>query len=115
LPKAARAKKHEVAPGYRRGAVLISIDLSILVGEAVIYDACADAIRKGVAHVPDASSCSLHWFGSRSSPCRTTITSGCKACIAPGLGKRTSLLSDRIDTDIGPRSNFYRGFCCVTW
>lgn len=47
-------KTHEVAPGDRRGAVLISIDLSILGAEPLIYDAYTDAIRKEFAHVPDA-------------------------------------------------------------
>jgi len=47
-------KTHEVAPGDRRGAVLISIDLSILGAAPLIYDTYADAIRKEFAHVPDA-------------------------------------------------------------
>ena len=47
-------KNHEVAPSDHRGAVLISIDLSILGAEPAIYDAYAEAIRKEFAHVPDA-------------------------------------------------------------
>lgn len=47
-------KTHEVSPSDRRGAVLISIDLSILGAESIIYDTYADAIRKEFAHVPDA-------------------------------------------------------------
>lgn len=47
-------RSHEVAPGDRRGAVLISIDLGILGADPATYDLYADAIRKEFAHVPDA-------------------------------------------------------------
>ena len=48
-------KSHQVAPGDRLGAILISIDLSILGAEADRYDAYAASIRKEFAHVPDAA------------------------------------------------------------
>ncbi|HTC96388.1 MAG TPA: phosphohydrolase [Bradyrhizobium sp.] len=44
---------HEVEPADRLGAILISIDLSILAAEPSRYDAYAAAIRKEYAHVPD--------------------------------------------------------------
>jgi predicted metal-dependent HD superfamily phosphohydrolase len=44
---------HRVAPGDRLGAILISIDLSILAAEPGRYDAYAAAIRKEFAHVPE--------------------------------------------------------------
>ena len=46
-------KTHLVEPGDRLGAILISIDLSILGAEPSRYDAYAAAIRKEFAHVPD--------------------------------------------------------------
>jgi predicted metal-dependent HD superfamily phosphohydrolase len=46
-------KSHQVAPGDRLGAILISIDLSILGAETARYDAYAAAIRREFAHVPD--------------------------------------------------------------
>jgi len=46
-------KTHQVEPGDRLGAILISIDLSILAAEPSRYDAYAAAIRKEFAHVPD--------------------------------------------------------------
>ena len=47
-------KGHQVAPGDRLGAILISIDLSILGAEPARYDAYAAAIRKEFAHVQEA-------------------------------------------------------------
>jgi predicted metal-dependent HD superfamily phosphohydrolase len=44
---------HQVEPADRLGAILISIDLSILAAEPSRYDAYAAAIRKEYAHVPD--------------------------------------------------------------
>ncbi len=46
-------KTHRVEPGDRLGAILISIDLSILAAEPSRYDDYAAAIRKEFAHVPD--------------------------------------------------------------
>jgi predicted metal-dependent HD superfamily phosphohydrolase len=46
-------KTHHVDPDDRLGAILISIDLSILGTEPARYDAYAAAIRKEFAHVPD--------------------------------------------------------------
>ena len=46
---------HQVEPGDKLGAVLISIDLSILAAEPSRYDAYAGAIRREFAHVPDDS------------------------------------------------------------
>ncbi len=46
-------KTHRVEPGDRLGAILISIDLSILGAEPSRYDAYAASIRKEFAHVPD--------------------------------------------------------------
>jgi len=46
-------KSHQVEPGDRLGAILISIDLSILGAEPARYDAYAAAIRREFAHVPD--------------------------------------------------------------
>ncbi|MBR1236585.1 phosphohydrolase [Bradyrhizobium sp. AUGA SZCCT0182] len=48
-------KSHQVAPGDRLGAILISIDLSILGAEPDRYDAYAASIRKEFSHVPDAA------------------------------------------------------------
>ena len=47
-------KTHNVAPDDRLGAILISIDLSILGAEPERYDAYAAAIRQEFIHVPDA-------------------------------------------------------------
>ena len=44
---------HQVERQDRLGAILISIDLSILGAEPARYDAYAAAIRKEFAHVPD--------------------------------------------------------------
>jgi predicted metal-dependent HD superfamily phosphohydrolase len=46
-------RTHEVERSDRLGAILISIDLSILGAEPARYDAYAAAIRKEYAHVPD--------------------------------------------------------------
>lgn len=46
-------KGHEVAPGDRLGAVLVSIDLSILGASEARYDAYAAAIRAEYAFVPE--------------------------------------------------------------
>jgi predicted metal-dependent HD superfamily phosphohydrolase len=46
-------KAHQVASDDRLGAILISIDLSILGAEPARYDAYAAAIRKEFVHVPD--------------------------------------------------------------
>lgn len=46
---------HEVAPGDRLGAILISIDLSILAAAPARYDAYATAVREEYAHVPEAA------------------------------------------------------------
>ena len=46
-------KTHDVQPADRLGAILISIDLSILGAEPARYDAYAAAIRKEFAHVGD--------------------------------------------------------------
>jgi predicted metal-dependent HD superfamily phosphohydrolase len=46
-------KTHQVEPADKLGAVLISIDLSILAAEPSRYDAYAAAIRREFAHVPD--------------------------------------------------------------
>jgi len=46
-------RTHRVEPGDRLGAILISIDLSILGAEPSRYDAYAAAIRREYAHVPD--------------------------------------------------------------
>ncbi|WP_349628866.1 phosphohydrolase [Bradyrhizobium sp. AUGA SZCCT0177] len=48
-------KSHHVTPGDRLGAILISIDLSILGAEPDRYDAYASSIRKEFSHVPDAA------------------------------------------------------------
>ena len=48
-------KSHQVTPGDRLGAILISIDLSILGAEPDRYDAYAASIRKEFAHVPNAA------------------------------------------------------------
>ncbi len=46
-------RTHQVELADRLGAILISIDLSILGAEPARYDAYAAAIRKEYAHVPD--------------------------------------------------------------
>jgi predicted metal-dependent HD superfamily phosphohydrolase len=46
-------KTHQVEPSDKLGAILISIDLSILAAEPARYDAYAAAIRKEYAHVPE--------------------------------------------------------------
>jgi predicted metal-dependent HD superfamily phosphohydrolase len=46
-------KTHDVQPGDRLGAILISIDLSILGAEPARYDAYAAAIRQEFIHVPE--------------------------------------------------------------
>ncbi|MBA2402846.1 MAG: phosphohydrolase [Bradyrhizobium sp.] len=48
-------KSHQVAAGDRLGAILISIDLSILGAEPDRYDAYAASIRKEFSDVPDAA------------------------------------------------------------
>lgn len=45
-------KTHDVQAGDRLGAILISIDLSILGAEPARYDAYAAAIRREFIHVP---------------------------------------------------------------
>jgi predicted metal-dependent HD superfamily phosphohydrolase len=47
-------KTHDVQPNDRLGAILISIDLSILGAEPARYDAYAAAIRQEFIHVPEA-------------------------------------------------------------
>jgi len=46
-------RTHDVQPGDRLGAILISIDLSILGTEPARYDAYAAAIRQEFIHVPE--------------------------------------------------------------
>jgi predicted metal-dependent HD superfamily phosphohydrolase len=46
-------RTHQVEPGDRLGAILISIDLSILGAEGARYDAYAAAIRQEFIHVGD--------------------------------------------------------------
>lgn len=46
-------KGHTVEPGDRLGALLVSIDLSVLGRPAAEYDAYAQAIREEYAYVPD--------------------------------------------------------------
>ena len=46
-------KAHDVKADDRRGAILISIDLSILGAEPARYDAYAAAIRQEFIHVPE--------------------------------------------------------------
>jgi predicted metal-dependent HD superfamily phosphohydrolase len=46
-------KTHDVQAGDRLGAILISIDLSILGADAARYDAYAAAIRQEFIHVPE--------------------------------------------------------------
>lgn len=46
-------RTHQVQPDDRLGAILISIDLSILGAEPSRYDAYAAAIRQEFIHVPD--------------------------------------------------------------
>jgi predicted metal-dependent HD superfamily phosphohydrolase len=48
-------KSHRVEPGDRLGAVMISIDLSILGAEQPAYDTYAAAIRREYAHVADGA------------------------------------------------------------
>ena len=47
-------KGHKVEPGDRLGAILVSIDLSILGAEPEGYRRYAEDIRREYAHVPDA-------------------------------------------------------------
>jgi predicted metal-dependent HD superfamily phosphohydrolase len=47
-------RTHAVEPGDRLGAILISIDLSILGAEPARYDAYAAAIWREYAHVPES-------------------------------------------------------------
>lgn len=47
-------RTHDVQPHDRLGAILISIDLSILGAEPARYDAYAAAIRREFIHVPEA-------------------------------------------------------------
>ena len=47
-------KTHDVQPNDRLGAILISIDLSILGAEPARYDAYAAAIRQEFIHVPES-------------------------------------------------------------
>ncbi|MGW1420543.1 HD domain-containing protein [Bradyrhizobium manausense] len=47
-------KTHDVEPGDRLGAILISIDLSILGAQPARYDAYAAAIRQEFIHVSDS-------------------------------------------------------------
>jgi predicted metal-dependent HD superfamily phosphohydrolase len=47
-------RTHAVEPGDRLGAILISIDLSILGAEPARYDAYAAAIRQEYVHVADS-------------------------------------------------------------
>ena len=47
-------KTHDVQAGDHLGAILISIDLSILGAEPARYDAYAAAIRQEFIHVPEA-------------------------------------------------------------
>lgn len=47
-------RSHDVEAGDRLGAILISIDLSILAAEPARYDAYAAAIRQEFGHVPEA-------------------------------------------------------------
>lgn len=47
-------RTHDVQPDDRLGAILISIDLSILAAEPARYDAYAAAIRHEFIHVPEA-------------------------------------------------------------
>jgi len=42
-----------VAPGDRIGALMVSIDLSILGADPADYDAYAAAVRREYAHVPE--------------------------------------------------------------
>jgi predicted metal-dependent HD superfamily phosphohydrolase len=46
-------RTHDVQPGDRLGAILISIDLGILGAEPARYDAYAAAIRQEFIHVPE--------------------------------------------------------------
>lgn len=46
-------KSHDVKPSDHLGAIMISIDLSILGSDAPTYNAYAAAIRREYSHVPD--------------------------------------------------------------
>jgi predicted metal-dependent HD superfamily phosphohydrolase len=48
-------RTHDVAPGDHLGAILISIDLSVLGANAATYDAYAAAIRREFSHVPEGA------------------------------------------------------------
>lgn len=45
---------HRVPDGDRLGAIMVSIDLSILAAEPAAYDAYSAAVREEYAHVPEA-------------------------------------------------------------
>ena len=45
---------HEVVPGDRLGAILVSIDLAVLGAEPAAYDAYAREVREEYSHAPDA-------------------------------------------------------------
>lgn len=46
-------KGHSVADGDRLGALMVSIDLSVLGGDPAAYDAYAAGVRQEYAHVPE--------------------------------------------------------------
>lgn len=46
-------KGHRTEPGDRLGALLVSIDLSVLGGSAADYDAYVAGVRREYAHVPE--------------------------------------------------------------
>jgi len=48
-------KGHRVAPGDRLGAIMVSVDLSILGAAPETYDAYARGVRQEYAHAPDAA------------------------------------------------------------
>lgn len=48
-------KGHTVEQGDRLGALLVSIDLSVLGGAPATYDAYARGVREEYAHVPEAA------------------------------------------------------------
>ena len=71
-------KSHQVASEDRLGAILISIDLSILGAEPARYDAYAAAIRREFAHVPDRE--------YRAGRCRVLSQFAARAVIYPDAG-----------------------------
>jgi predicted metal-dependent HD superfamily phosphohydrolase len=78
-------KTHDVRPDDRLGAILISIDLSILGAEPARYDAYAAAIRQEFIHVPEPRS------GRSSSMCRSaTIAPAAQKCSASSPRGRSS-------------------------